>query len=105
MISIFLLLPLYAIGIQYERGGWWRVCYVVALPALVLDLALNYTELALMTLDRPRWGEWTFSTRLERLQFAPGWRGVACWYVARILDAIAPSGVHVKIPNKQESLG
>lgn len=103
MISLFLMLPLYAIGIQYERGGWWRVFYLVAGPALVLDLVLNYTELALMTWDFPRRGEWTFSTRLERLQYAPGWRGRWCWYVARVLDVIAPSGVHVKQSRKSET--
>ena len=100
MISIFILLPLYAIGIQYERGGWWRVCYIVAWPALLLDCLLNFTELALMTLDWPRRGEWTFSTRLERLQYASGWRGSACWYLSRVLDVIAPSGIHVKQPRK-----
>jgi len=95
VISIFLLLPLYAIAIQYERGGGWRVCYVVAVPALLLDVLLNYTELALMTLDRPRWGEWTFSTRLKRLKRAAGWRGNVGRYVSLVLDVIAPSGKHV----------
>lgn len=96
MISIFLLLPLYAVAIQYERGGWWRVFYLVAVPAWVLDVVLNYTELAAMTLDRPRWGEWTFSTRLKRLKRADGWRGSVGRYVARVLDVIAPSGKHVE---------
>jgi hypothetical protein len=96
VISIFLLLPLYAIAIQYERGGGWRVCYVVAVPVLLLDVVLNYTELVAMTLDRPRWGEWTFSTRLKRLKRSTGWRGDAGRYVARVLDAIAPTGKHVE---------
>lgn len=96
MISVFLLLPLYAIAIQYERGSWWRVCYVVAVPALILDFVLNYTELALMTVDRPRWGEWTFSTRLKRLKKAAGWRGHVARYVSLVLDVISPRGKHVE---------
>lgn len=95
MISIFVLLPLYAVGIQYERGGVWRVVLPVTCIALVLDAVLNYTELALLTWDRPLRGEWTFSTRLKRLISATGWRGEAARYIARCLDAIAPSGRHV----------
>lgn len=95
MISVFLLLPLYAIGIQIERRGWWLALLPVTLVALVLDVVLNYTELALLTLDFPRRGEWTFSTRLKRLRDATGWRGHTARYIARGLDAIAPTGRHV----------
>lgn len=95
MISTFVLLPLYFVAIQFERGGWWRVCYLVVVPALVLDVILNYTELAILTLDFPQRGEWTFSTRLKRLKSDPTWRGVVGRYIARVLDAIAPSGKHV----------
>ena len=79
LLSIPLLWALYAIGIQYQRGGWWRVCLAAALPAMVLNVLLNYTLLALLTWDWPRKGEWTFSTRLRRLVNAPGWRGVLAW--------------------------
>ena len=95
MIALLILLPLYCIGIQYERGGWWRICYVPALIGLVLDVILNFTELALITFDFPLRGEWTFSKRLSRLQHAPGARGEFAWYIARCLDKIAPSGKHV----------
>jgi len=95
MIAILLLLPLYAIGIQIERGGWWRVLLPVTVLAMALDVALNFTELALLTLDVPRWGEWTFSTRLKRLRADDGWRGSTARYIASSLDAIAPSGRHV----------
>jgi len=96
VISIFLLLPLYAIGIQIERGGWWRVLMPVTVLALILDALLNFTELALLTLDFPGWGEWTFSTRLKRLKTEENWRGPMAKYIARGLDAIAPSGQHVE---------
>jgi hypothetical protein len=96
VISIFLLLPLYAIGIQYQRKGLWYATLPVALLALVLDFFLNYTELALLTLDLPRWGEWTFSTRLARLRWEADWRGDIARYITRVLDAIAPSGKHIQ---------
>ena len=95
MISVFLLLPLYAIGIQFERGGWWRMVLPVTLVALLLDVVLNYTELALLTLDFPVKNEWTFSTRLARLRYDSDWRGDTARYIARGLDAIAPSGKHI----------
>lgn len=95
MISVFILLPLYAVGIQYERKGVWYVVLPVTVVALVLDFLLNYTELALLTWDYPMRGEFTFSTRLKRLKSADGWRGSVARYIARALDAIAPSGVHV----------
>lgn len=98
MISIFLLLPLYAIGIQVERGGWWRVLWPVTAVALLLDVVLNFTELALLTMDRPLRGEWTFSQRLSRLCQDAGSRGHLARYIKRALDAIAPSGLHIVIP-------
>ena len=96
MIAIFVLLPLYFIGIQYQRGGLWWIVAPVTVLALALDLVLNFTELAVLTLDWPKWGEWTFSTRLARLRFNDGWRGDLARYVKRILDPIAPSGLHIK---------
>lgn len=70
-----LLALLYPIAIQYERGGWWYLLAPVTLLALLIDVVANYTELALLTWDLPRRGEWTFSTRCKRLQHDQGWRG------------------------------
>jgi len=95
MISLFLLLPLYSITIQYERGGLWRICYLAAPLALLIDVLLNYTELALLTLDFPKWGEWTFSSRLKRLKNSQTWRGPTALYLKKVLDVIAPSGKHI----------
>jgi hypothetical protein len=95
MISIAILFPLYFISIQYERGGFWKLLLPVVVLALILDVLLNFTELALLTLDFPMQGEWTFSKRLSRLQHAPGARGEFAWYIARCLDSIAPSGKHI----------
>ena len=90
-----LLALLYPIAIQVERGGWWRVLAPVTLVALVIDVIANYTELALLTWDWPAPGEYTFSTRVKRLQYYPGWRGFvarcARWYT----NFFDPQGDHV----------
>jgi len=70
-----LLALLYPIAVQYERGGWWRLLAPVTFPTLVIDVIANYTELALITWDFPAKNEWTFSTRVQRLQYYAGWRG------------------------------
>ena len=96
MISIFILLPLYFISIQYERGGFWKLLFPIAVLAFIIDVVLNYTELALLTLDIPRKGETTFSKRLARLRYNTDWRGSFARYITTCLDAIAPSGKHIK---------
>ena len=94
-MSIILIL-FYCFGIQYERGGWWRVFSVIAVIGLVIDVIANYTELAIVTGDFPRKGEWTFSKRLARLQYNTDWRGEFARYTVKCLDTIAPSGIHIK---------
>ncbi|CAB4134828.1 hypothetical protein UFOVP275_21 [uncultured Caudovirales phage] len=93
-MSILLIL-FYCFGIQYERGGWWRVFSVIAVVGLVIDVIANYTELAIVTGDFPRKGEWTFSKRLRRLQQNNDWRGDFARYIGGCLDKIAPSGKHI----------
>lgn len=92
-----LIALLYPIAIQYERGGWWRVVAPVTALALVIDVAANWTELSLAMWELPRRGEWTFSTRLERLVLLSGWRGNVARCIARMLNWIAPpSHPHIK---------
>jgi hypothetical protein len=97
LLFLPVLWVLYVVGIQYQRGGWWRLCVVVAVPALLLSVLANFTVLALITWDWPKRGEWTFSQRLARLLHAPGWRGLLAWAIARfLLDWADPDGVHIK---------
>jgi len=96
-MAIIFLLPLYFLTIQAERGGLWRIFWVFGLVALPVDIILNFTELALVTLDFPKRSEWTFSTRLFRLQYNTDWRGDMARYFVKVLNAIAPSGLHIKI--------
>lgn len=97
MISLLILWPLYIIGVQYERGGWWVVLMPITLIALVFDVLLNFTELAALTWDWPRNEyELTFSNRLKRLVHDSGWRGNFARFVARrMLNPFAPGGRHV----------
>lgn len=90
-----LLALLFPIAIQYERGGWWRLLMPITFFAALLDVAANYTELALLTWDYPRPGERMFSKRLERLVFDAGWRGRLARAIAVPLDYFDPSGKHI----------
>lgn len=90
-----LLALLYPIAIQYERKGWWYLVLPITIVALVIDVLANYTELALLTLDFPKAGEYTFSQRLVRLNKNQGIRGIIARKVSVVLDALAPSGRHI----------
>lgn len=90
-----LLLVLYPFAIQFERGGWWRLLFPLTLLALIVDVWCNYTELALLTWDRPAKGEYTFSTRIKRLQYYPGWRGGFARLVRDYTNFFDPQGDHV----------
>lgn len=65
MLSL-IVLALYPLAIQYEVRGW-RIKYFYWSVGL-LDVLVNYTELAVLTADFPKRGEYTFSTRLIRLR-------------------------------------
>lgn len=104
---LWLLYPLYLLGIQWERarkGGWHRLWYLV-LPftarAFVVDVALNYTLLAIYLRSWPRKGEFTFTKHLERLLLDPGWRGHAAWFIEIVMLGWAdPDGYHASKPKE-----
>lgn len=97
MIAILILWPLYLVGIQYERKGVFYLLLPVTFIAFVIDVVLNYTELALITLDLPKFGEYTFSKRLERLVDRKDWRGkLANFIKINLLDWADPDGIHIK---------
>jgi hypothetical protein len=73
MLSLILAL-VYPLAIQYKRGWWMWWVLPLTLAALVLDVVANYTELALLTWDRPQAKEYTFSQRLYRLQWGTPWQ-------------------------------
>jgi hypothetical protein len=96
---------LYPIAIQYERaqmgqGWWWWFCLVFVIPALVIDVIVNWTSLAVV-FGLPRYGEWTFSTHLKRIYMLPleCWRRSTGRAITLILNVISPSGKHIEIPS------
>ena len=91
-----LLLALYAVGIQYQRGGLWWLVSPIAIVAIPLDVLLNYTVLAAVTWDFPRAGEYTFSNRLNRLVKLDNRLGDDARWIAGILNDLAPGHDHIK---------
>lgn len=63
------------------------------LLAFVIDIAANYTELALLTWDWPLPGEYTFSKRLPRLMQIDDWRGSAARKAADYLNYFDPGHI------------
>jgi hypothetical protein len=96
ILSPLLLLVMYAIGVQYKRDGWWLLLMPVYLAGWPLDVLLNFTLFALIFWDWPKWGEWTLSKRLTRVNKTTGWRGRFARRVTRLLDALDPTGLHVR---------
>ncbi len=98
-IGLYLILHLpvlwvrYALWIQHERGGWWKVCHIFGPAGFLLDVFANYTTLALIFGWPGR--SFTFSKRLLPLSQQDGWRGQLANIVADVLDWMAPSGDHV----------
>ena len=78
--------------LQYENG--WKWLAPLAICFWLLDVIANYTELAVLTLDWPKAGEYTFSKRLARLRHRPGILGDICQGVSDYLNYFSPG--HVK---------
>lgn len=81
---------LFPLAIQYKRGGWFLPLTLLAGVLLVFDVLINFTSLALLTLDVPRQGEWTFSQRLARLIHRTDWRGNIARRTAAYLNHFDP---------------
>lgn len=90
-----LLLILYPIAIQYERGGWWRIVIpFFTIPAFIVDVIANYTELSLIY-GLPRKGEYTFSMRLKRLSYLANWKGDLARWCIDYTNYFDPQNDHV----------
>jgi len=92
IIVLFLLYPL---AIQYERGGFWRLLLPITLITAIIDVYVNYTELALITCDWPKAGEYTVSDKLERIKNLEDWRGKTTRFFEPYLDYCDPDGNHI----------
>lgn len=102
-ISPLLLALLYVPAIQIERGGFWKIFYLVAIPALIIDVIANTFVLSLIYRDLPfqyseflHRREFTFSDRLERFVLFETRLGKISRFISKLLNRFAPSGVHIK---------
>jgi hypothetical protein len=98
MISLIVLL-LFPLAVQYERGFLWSVLLTVTgiLPVFfLLDMIANRTELALLFWDWPAPYELTISQRLMRLQHECGWRARMARPLVGLLNYFSPYGDHIK---------
>ena len=64
----------------------------IALPALVVDVLLNFTTASVIW-GRPERGEWTISKRLKRQRSDTGRLGVQAWRLAELLNSIKPGHI------------
>ena len=91
-----LLAILYPFAIRIARGGLWRLMLPVTVLGLIIDVWCNYTELALLTGDFPKAGEYTLSQRLVRLQTGNRWQRFVARVVIPYLNYFDPGHVPVK---------
>lgn len=98
----FLLMILYPIGVQSTRTStiaklFYPITIPVVILALILDVIANYTSLALLTLDFPMKGEYTFSTRMDnRLVFNTNWLGTVSRAICKVLNWFTYPEKHIK---------
>jgi hypothetical protein len=117
LLAPVLMLALYIIGIQYFRGGLWKLVALFTISAFLLDVLLNFTLFALLLWRWPtsyfslsdailafmktstwRWPryDYTFSKTLGTLYNGTGWRTNIAFFVGqKILDPFDPRGQHV----------
>lgn len=89
------MLVWYAVGIQYQRGGAYRLLAPVTFGGFLYDVLLQYTLFQLYFWEVAPRGEFTISMRLGRLQTRTDWRGALARWLVRILNSLAPGGRHI----------
>jgi hypothetical protein len=95
-VTILLALPTilllsYSLWIQHQRGGWWKLCWLLAPPAYLLDVILAFTLFAIF-FNLPHPGEYTISQMLSRLRHTSPVANA----LANLLNAIAPVTPHIQ---------
>lgn len=105
LLCVYALWPMYVFTMAmlraHEAGQVSLVAWILSAPIMVMallwDCVLNYTIFAVLTWDFPKWKEFTFSQRLNRLVKCDNWRRpVALWVAVQLLDPYDPSGKHIK---------
>jgi len=85
----------YSVGVQYERGGVWRLLAPIAMIALLMSWVINQT-LGRVIYGKPTVWRETFSKHTERMQSEPNWRGRLARLVAALLNVVAFREDHIK---------
>jgi hypothetical protein len=93
--SIIIMLIWYIIGIQYERGGFWKALAPFTFIGFLYDCFLQRTWARIWFWEIEPSGEFTITMRLCRLVFSAGWRGRLARLLARVLNFFAPNHQHV----------
>lgn len=89
------MLAIYAIGVQYERGGAWKLVFPVTLLALLMSWALNQTLGRLLYGTPASWRE-TFSKHTERTTHLMSWRGRVARLMAAVLNFFSHDELHIE---------
>lgn len=85
----------YAIGVQVERGGLWKLLAPFTFAGFLFDVLCQYTSAQLWFWEIAPLKELTISTRIGRLMESKTWGGAVARFLAPILNRIAPSGKHI----------
>lgn len=103
VFTVWLLWVLYVFVMSLKRvreqgllSNTALVCgSALAVPAVVIDVAVNITIRTVLFLDIPR--EWTLSSRLSRYwEGEPCWRrSISAWIATALLNPFDPSGKHI----------
>jgi hypothetical protein len=95
LIGLPLMWLLYAVAVQYERGGAWRALAPLAFSVLLASWMINQSLGRLIYGKPTTWRE-TFSLHTQRMQSAAGIRGRIARLVKALLNFAAPREDHIK---------
>lgn len=94
-----LLLVLYALWVQSERGGVFKALNLVGIVGLPWDWFMQHTLFNLFFWEVAPAHEPTVTMRLQRLVYGNDWRSIWAIRLSRLLNWIAPKkSPHVIIP-------
>jgi hypothetical protein len=94
MTYLLIAYTIYALGVQYLRGGAWRIVAPFTVVALLMSWTLNQT-LARVIYGKPADWKETFSKHTARTVGVAGWRGRIARLVAALLNFAAHDEKHI----------
>lgn len=99
MLWVFYLAAMNLLRV-HRAGKLGRVAFALGVVVMVvgylLDVLANLVVFTVLLLERPRWGEWTVTARLQRHHGGTTWRArIAQWFETELLGQFDPDGSHV----------